>query len=412
MKIEILGSGREVGKSAILVSDRKTNIILDYGVKLQPEPPTYPIKPDKIDAAILTHCHLDHSGALPILSRKWKKPVFMNEVTLDLVRMLILDSMKIARKQEYSIPFSKNDLRRMIKNTKLINYNEQFRIGEFSCSLYDAGHIPGSASILLNNKKRVFYTGDIQTTESRLLRPCSLPEKTDVLITECTYSHKNHPEREEEENRFITSIEEVLAREETALIPVFAVGRAQEILLILEKYANKIALDGMAKSASDLIAQYSSYLKDAKRLKNVLRRIHWVETKKEREKALKKYSIIISSAGLLGGGPVLHYLREIKHNPESRIIFTGFLIEDSPGANLIETKIFENEEEKFKVHCELEQYDLSAHTDRDGLFEIIERLKPEKVICIHGEKCDEFAKDINKLGINAVAPKNGEVIKV
>ena len=414
MQIEILGSGHEVGKSAILVSDEKTKIMLDYGVKLQPEPPKYPII-KRTDAVILSHAHLDHSGGLPLLYKKWKQPCFMTDVTFDLASLLLLDSMKVSKIQGYGTPFDKGNFRKMVKYTKLVNYNEVFHIGGFHCSLFDSGHIPGSAGILLNNKKKVFYTGDIQTMNSHLLRGCQLPSKVDVLITESTYSYKDHLRREKEEENFLKSIEEILAKEEIALIPVFAVGRAQEILLMLERYAGKIALDGMAKKASDIISYYSHYMRNPKKLKYILKKVHWIRTKEDRSKALKNCPIVVSSAGMLGGGPAVNYLREIKGKTGSRVLFTGFLVEDSPGWKLIKTKIFENAEERFDVHCELHQFEMSAHTDKTGLMNIIKKTRPERVICVHGESkyCENFAKEIQeKLKIDAFAPKNRELIKV
>ncbi len=413
MQISILGNGHEIGRAAFLVSDSKSSVMLDYGVKIQPEPPQYPIKA-KPDAIILSHAHLDHNGAIPVLYEKAKPGLFMTDITLDLSKMLILDSMKVARKNGYDVPFSKGSVKIMLKNAKLVNYNEKFRIGNFNCRLYDAGHIPGSAGALLENGKRIFYTGDIQTNESNLLHGCALPKACDTLITESTYSQKNHPLREKEEEQLVAHVEEALAREEVALFPVFAVGRSQEVLLILEKYTKRIALDGMAKKASDIVSQYPAYLKDKKRLKNILRKVHWVHGHESRIKAAKHFPIIIASAGMLGGGPAIHYLREIKHRPESKVLFTGFLVEDSPGLELLETKIFKTAEEQFKVHCEIEQFELSAHTDRRGLFSIIRRLNPETVICVHGEKTKEFAHDIGKAfpSVQAVAPKNGDVIKI
>ena len=118
---------------------------------------------------------------------------------------------------------------------------------------------------------------------------------------------------------------------------------------------------------------------------------------------------------MLGGGPAVNYLREIRSNAKSRVLFTGFLVEDSPGWKLIKTNIFENAEERFDVHCELQQFELSAHTDKTGLLDIIRKTRPEKVICIHGEGkyCESFAKEVQeKFKIDAVAPKNGEVIKL
>ena len=413
MQIHVLGSGREVGKSAILVQDNKTKIMLDYGAKLQPEPPKYPPR-QKVDGVVLTHAHLDHSGALPILYKKWNQPCFMTDVTMDLTNLLLTDSIKVGKRQGFGTPFGKKDVSSLIRHTKIVQYNQDFRIGSFSCSLFDSGHIPGSAGVFLENGKRIFYTGDIQTEQSNLLYGCYLPDKVDVLVTESTYSYKEHANKLKEQERFLKAVEETIAKEEDALIPVFAVGRAQEILLMLEQYGNKIALDGMAKAASEIISYYGYYLRNAKKLKNVLKRVHWIRTREDRAKAMKHYPIIVTSAGMLGGGPAVHYLNEMRKKPESRVLFTGFLVEDSPGWKLIKTSVFDNAEEKFDVHCELNRFELSAHAGKSGLFSIIKKLRPKQVICVHGEdkNCKAFAKEIESHGIQAFAPKNGEGIRI
>ncbi len=410
MKIEILGSGREVGRSGILVKGR-TSVVLDYGVKIQPEPPQY--LHQGADACVISHSHLDHVGSAPNLFKSGKPAMYMTDVTLAGSELLLRDSFKVGKKIGNPTPFSEHDIETMVKRTVSVPYRKLFNINEFKCQLYDSGHIPGSSSILLDNGKKIFYTGDIQTYESNLLKPAQLPNKVDVLITESTYGLKNHPNRQKEEQRFVEHVEEALSRSEVVLIPVFAIGRAQEVLLILEKFADKIAIDGMARSASEIIARHGAYLKEPKRLHNVLKKTKFIHTNKERITALEKYPVIISSAGMLGGGPAIHYLRAMQKRKQSKVLFTGFLVEESPGRNLIQTKIFQTAEERFHVHCELEQFNLSAHADRAGLFKIIEHTKPEMVICVHGDSCEKFAKDIaERYNIQAFGPANGEVIGV
>lgn len=415
VEIEMLGAGNEVGRSAILVRGVE-NILLDCGVKIQPEPPKYPDLPKGIDACVISHAHLDHCGAAPMLFANGTKNMYMTDATLELSTLLINDSMKVARKEGYFTPFGKNDLKAMIKGTRAMNYNHKFRIGGFSCSLYDAGHIPGSAGVLMHsikNGRKIFYTGDIQTADSQLLRGCRLPAGADTLIIESTYGVRDHPPREKEEKRLLEEVEEALAQNEVVLMPVFAIGRAQEVMLILEKYAGRIALDGMAKSASEIVSNHGRYLKNKGRFRNMLKRVKFIRTDAERAKALGRYPIIITSAGMLGGGPAIHYLRAMQKWKASKVIFTGFLVEESPGRNLIETKIFKNAEEQFHVHCELHQFGLSAHAGRSGLFDIIRKLKPKQVICVHGDQCGEFAKDISeRFGIDAFAPKNGESVRI
>ncbi|MBI5061155.1 MAG: MBL fold metallo-hydrolase [Candidatus Aenigmarchaeota archaeon] len=413
MRIEFLGGAGEVGKSAVFIKDRDTNIILDYGTKLQTDPPSFPVEAEDVSAAILSHAHLDHSGGLPILYKKEKPPLFTNDITLESISLLLKDSMKIARKEHYPLPYSRTDFKKMLKHAKLMMYEEDFKIDNFHCQLYDAGHIPGSAGILLDNGKRIFYTGDIKLDSTRLLNGCKLPIDIDVLITESTYSDREHPDREEEEKKFLASIDEALSLDETTLVPVFALGRAQEVLLILEKYADKIALDGMAKKASEIVLDFKHYLKDPKKLKNILKKITWVRTDAERERAVKKYPIIVTTAAMMGGGPVLYYLRHLSSRPEAKVLFTGFLIEDSPAKVLIDTGLFETIEEKFNVHCDLHQFDLSSHAGHSELIEIIKRTNPKQVICVHGDECKDFAKGIeSKLDIPATAPKNGDILEI
>ena len=412
MELEICGNGNEIGRSAFLLKGDK-NLMLDYGVKLHPEPPSYPILPsDRIDAVLLSHAHLDHSGAIPALYNKRNIHSIMTDVTLDLTTLLLIDSLNISKKEGYDIPFTMHEIKLMKKNTFPIKYENVLKIGDFDCRFYDAGHIPGSAGIFIESGKSVFYTGDVQTTDSHLLNGCRLPKKADVVITESTYGYKDHSKREDEEKRFLDSVEETIANEENVLIPAFAVGRAQEILLMLEDYADKIVLDGMAKKASEIIDQYR-YHKDVKKLKNILRRVKWVHSRQERSNILKKRPIAVSSAGMLAGGPAVHYLREIRKQEESKVMFVGFQVEDSPGAKLIKSGIFDNGEERFNVKCKLEQYQFSSHTDRNGLKEIIQKLNPKTVIAIHGDKTKKFAEYIEKeTGVQALAPQNGDVIKL
>lgn len=412
MQIEILGSGKEVGKSAILVNEKT---LLDYGVKIQPEPPSYPPQVNP-DAVLLSHCHLDHSGAIPALYKKKQPPLFTNEVTMELTNLLLKDSLKIARLEGFKIPFTDQNRKKMIKNTVYVNYNQKFKIPNFEAQYFDAGHIPGSCSVHLKEKgtgKRLYYTGDIKYNKTHLLNGCALPHKTDILVTESTYGVTEHENRKSEEKRFLETIEGILANEQRALIPVFAVGRAQEVLLLLEKYADKIALDGMTRNASEIMEFYKKNIRDPKKLKRILKRIFWIKNKKDREKALKQFPLILSSAGMMAGGPIVGYLKALSNDPNTNLLFTGYLVEDTPGYNLLMGKDFKSKTEAFEVNCKIDKFDFSAHAGKSELMKIIQKTNPEQVICVHGEHTKKFARDIeNEFNIKAYAPKNQQTINI
>jgi len=415
MDLKFLGGAGEVGRSGILLSDAGHRICMDYGVKLGDIPPSTPIYLDRADAVILSHAHLDHCGALPVLWRNSTPPLFTNDVTLDQSIILLKDAMKIAFKEGYDVSWTKSEMRLMEREARLVKYNEQFRVGRFSCQLLDAGHIPGSAGTLLTHDsgKRIFYTGDIHIEGTRLLKGATLPKKADILITESTYGAKDHPSRREEENKVKAVVEEALASRETTLFPVFAVGRAQEILLVLEEYADRIALDGMAKEVAEAVLGYPYYVREPQRLKRILSKVFFVRSDKDRRRAADKYPIIVTTAGMATGGPVVYYLRELRAKPRTKVVFVGYLAEDTPARILLETGVFRTAEEQFKVQCDIRQFDFSAHAGRTELFDMIRLMKPKKVFAVHGDSCRQFADDVGaKFGIETYGPENGDTVPI
>jgi putative mRNA 3-end processing factor len=415
VEFTLLGGAREVGKSSILVETDGVSLILDSGIKLT-EPPTYPLPVEDASALILSHSHLDHCGNIPALYRQKPMPMYLTAVTQELSHMLQHDSLKIDKLKGYPLRYSDKDVDKMASNEIKAEYNKEYSIhGETSLTLYNAGHIPGSAGVMLETDgRKIFYTGDTKASETRLQPKAEYPEKADIVICESTYGDRNHPDRRDVESEFLAEVESTLDRGGIALIPAFAIGRAQEILLVLRDMDYDVYLDGMAKKASQIILKHSDSVKNPDLLHEVVSNSSWVKSRQQRKQILKEPCIIVTTAGMLEGGPVVDYLGRLHRDSNSSIILTGFQVEDCNGRLLLDKGFIVDEVSgrKFKVNMNVSQYDFSAHSDQGELVKTVRDMNPQEVILVHGdpESCDALAQELSEFNVHV--PELGESINI
>ena len=413
MNFTFLGGSREVGRSAFVLEDEK-RLLLEYGIKLH-QRTEYPIPfQGFVDYVILSHAHLDHSGYIPAVYETCSPPCIATYPTQALSALLVKDSMKVQKLKKQKVNFSSASFKKMLTNFIPLPYNQQFSLSKnMSLTFTDAGHISGSAiSTIDAGGKKVVYTGDFKLGETWMHKGAEFVDECDVLLIESTYAEREHPDRRKLEEQLYSDIAAVLERDGNALLPCFAVGRSQEVIQMLRYFDGgvKIFLDGMAKTASEIMLDYPSYLKNAKYLRNCLRSAEWVNSPAQRKKALSKPSVIVSPAGMLDGGPSLRYALSL--NEESEIILTGFQVPGTNGRMLLEEKKMRVNGIIQDVKTPVKYYDFSAHASRSDLFEFVDRASPERIFCIHGDSCESFAEQLRSKGYDAVAPKNGESFEV
>ena len=269
MEVKVLGAANEVGRSGFLVNCNGTNLLLDYGVLFGKRgmPPEYPlhVKPKDLDAIIITHAHLDHSGNVPSLFVSGNTDVYATPPTFDLTRLLIEDMLKITKDAQ---PFGLPELNNMMRNAKEIGFREKITKGNATFELRETGHVIGGGSVLVESqKKRLFYTGDIKTHGSRMLREADLDVgDIDLLIIESTYSQTEQKPRKESERELIEFANEVMDRKGVLFIPSFSVERSQEMACILRSsnFNHKIIMDGMALKVNEIMFNHPDYLRDPK----------------------------------------------------------------------------------------------------------------------------------------------------
>ena len=419
MEIKILGAAKEVGRSAFLVSNENSNILMDYGVLLKKEP-QFPlhVKPKDLHAVVLSHAHLDHSGFLPSLFLSSSKfPVLSTNPTIELSQLLIEDMIKISG---FYLPFENIDLDRMLKSHKNLQYREPYSINETNITLYESGHVLGGSTIVVENKgKRIFYTGDINTRGSKILRPADLDiDEIHLMIIESTYSQTNQIPRLQSEKELLEFAYKIIDNGGTLFVPAFSVERAQEIACVFKayKFPHKIVMDGMALKVNEIMLKYPEYIRDPIVFKKYIEEVEWIRDWKSRRRLIKEPCVIISPAGMLVGGSAIFYMQNIMMSDKNGIALVSYQGENTPGRMLLEKGTFKVNGKMKKCLAEVKQFEFSGHNSRDELFEILDSIKGNpKVLTVHGDgnACIKFAEEIReKYGLDAIAPNSGDIFKV
>ncbi len=456
VRVTALGGCREVGRSCFLLSTPETKVLIDCGVNVGSDdngtpylyiPEVTPIS--QIDAVVLTHAHLDHSGLIPLLYKYgFEGPVYCTPPTRDLMALLQLDFIDVAAKEGKTIPYESSMIRETLKHTITLNYGDVTDIApDMKLTMHNAGHILGSSVVHFHvgdGLYNIAFTGDYKYEKTRLFDPAvnSFP-RIETIITESTYggSKDIQPSRREAENRLKDIVKETIARGGTVLIPAFAVGRSQEVMLVLEEIIRKgfiddnipVYLDGMIWEATAIHTTYPEYLNSD--LKNLIFHkgmnpfladcFEQVDSVEKRKDILTnpRPGVILATSGMLNGGPIMEYLRAYGPDEKNALVFVGYQAEGTMGRRLqkgwSEIPVYSNgKSDIIKINLQVQTVDgFSGHSDRRQLMDYIKKMKPrpEHVLTEHGDEksCLDLASSIyRKYRIETRAPMNLETIRL
>lgn len=427
VRITVLGGAQAVGRSAILVQTRESQVLLDCGINpgsrnsLEAFPrldaPQFDI--DLLDAVIISHSHLDHCGFLPFLFKYgYDGPVYCSAPTASLMTLLQLDYLDVLSKQGVMSPYDQKDVRKAVLHTIPLRYGVVTDIApDIRLTLHNAGHILGSSVTHLHigeGLHNLVYTGDYKYAKTMLLEPAAIEfPRVETMITESTYGapRDTMPSRMEAEERLASVINETLDQGGKVLIPVPAVGRAQEIMLVIDGYMRQgllkeapVFIEGMISEATAIHTAYPEYLSRQVRNRILHEGINPFQsdffTIVEHPSARKEIvegepSIVMATSGMLEGGPVVDYFKYLASDKNNLIVFVSYQIKGTMGCRvqkgLMETPMINNDGkiEIVKVNLRVESIEgFSGHSDRRQIISYIRRVTPrlERLIVCHGEK--------------------------
>ncbi len=454
VRVGFLGGAGQVGRSCILLQTQESRVLIDVGIDVSRDDiNAFPILSvpefnlNEIDAVIVSHAHMDHSGFVPALFRYgYRGPVYVTAPTRDVMTLLQLDYIKIMMQSGKEPMYNADDIKEMLKHTIVLDYDEVTDITpDVRITFHNAGHILGSAMVHIhigNGLHNLLYTGDLKFIRTELLDPAITKfQRLESLIIESTYGGKNDilPRREEAEEELIKIIENTIERGGKVLIPVLGVGRAQEVMLIIEKAISSgrlkkipVYIDGMVWDITAIHTAYPDFL--SKRVRNRIYNSNnpfladffkRVGSNKEREMVIEKNEpcVIVATSGMLTGGASVQYLKELGENPNNSLIFVSYLAEGTLGRRIIsgerEFSFKENGNIRHvKINLEVHHvHGLSGHADRKELGRFLKYLtpKPKKIIVVHGEKSK--SKELksffeNRFRIETIVPKNLEIVRL
>src|SRR3989339_243217 len=455
VRVSYLGSGRQVGRSCILLQTSESRVMLDCGINVAASgPDAYPMleAPEfnilDLDAVIISHAHLDHSGFLPYLFKYgFKGPVYCTAPTRDVMALLQLDLIKIAKNDGRDPLFTSDDVKEMVKHTIIADYDEVTDITpDIRITMYNAGHILGSAMVHLhigNGLHNLLYSADTQYAKTSMLSPAITQfPRLETLLIEATYGGKDCilPPRLDQENHLKSIIKDTLRQGGKVLIPVLGTGRAQEVMVVLEQAMRTgqlekipVYIDGMVWDITAIHTAYPEYLKSTVR-KQIFHKdqnpflaenFSRVGSAKERKQVIEETGscVILATYGMLVGGPSVEYLKHLGDNPKNTLIFVAYQGEGSLGRRIQrgEREIAFSSgtsQEILNIRCEVFNIEgFSGHSGRLQLMNYVYKCspRPKKVIVVHGEssRCLDLASSMHKkYRIETVAPRNLEAVRL
>ncbi len=453
IRLTILGGGRQVGRSCILLQTPQSKILLDCGLDVAgrgqdkfPYLNVSEFKINELDAIVLTHAHLDHGGLIPYLFKMgFRGPVYMTYPTRDISALLALDFIGVAYKQASAPLFSSTDIKEMVKHTICLNFNEVTDIApDIRITFYNSGHALGSALIHINvgnGAHNLLYSGDMKFIRTKLLdRAVSNFPRLETMIIESTYGSKDDvlPSRTDSEDELIKTIKETIEKKGKVLIPELGLGRAQETMLVLEEAMREnklpkipIYIDGMIWDINGIHTAYPDFLNSNVRteifqdnnpfVSDTFKR---VGSQLERKEVIEGGPcVVLATSGMLVGGASVEYFKHFASNKNNKICFVcyqgvgslGRQVQD--GFKQVKMNI-DGKEEIIEINMEIVSITgLTAHAGRNELLEFVNRCqpRPNRIIINHGEqsKCLDLASSIYKLHhIETNVPRNLETIRL
>jgi KH/beta-lactamase-domain protein len=452
-----LGGFGQVGRSCMLLTTTESKILIDCGVNPGVKSPmeSYPrldwanITLDDLDAIVISHAHLDHTGFLPVLCKYgYKGPIYCTEPTLPMMNVIQLDAIKVAAAQGRAPIYSEADVKQIMRQAITLSYGTVTDISpDIKLVLSNAGHILGSATChfhIGNGDHNFVYTGDLKFGKSILFESANWNyPRVETLLIESTYGAKEdiQPTREEVETAFVNTINTILKDGGKVLIPIPAVGRAQEIMMVIAQYMKSgqmveapVFMEGMIAEATSIHEAYPEYLSRDLRQKiletddNPFDAEYFtnIEHGDAREEPLRDGTpcIIMATSGMLEGGPVLEYFKSIAPQKKNKIVFVSYQVNGTlgrrvlDGAKQVSMLGKEGKVEVVNVECGVEKLDgFSGHSDYNQLMSFIHKLRPKlrRVLVNHGErrKSENLAMSIRRMyRLPAHYPQIQEAIKL
>jgi putative mRNA 3-end processing factor len=409
MEIRFLGGASQVGSLGMVLKGAGGTLLFDYGMT-PTDPPAYPAPAPPVDDIFLTHAHIDHSGMIPRAASVSDCHVHATALTAEVSGILLKDSLKIARMEGYAEPFSDEELRRGLESFTGMEPGGQVEAGGLTVESHRAGHIPGASMYTVDDGSRTaLFTGDINTIDTNLVERCR-PVECNTLVLESTYAGREHEARKKIEHALLEKVEDVVDRGGLAVVPAFAVGRTQEVLMLLAKSGLEVWVDGMGKLVTEIYLDHPGYLADPRGLKRAIGKVNKVRSPMSRERAMKG-DVVITTSGMLDGGPALDYIKTIRKDTRSAILLTGYQVEGTNGRRLMEEGMLDFFGVLQEVKTEVGFFDLSAHAGHSELVKFAQSCNPEKVVLCHGDNREELASALAD-GFEVLMPVEGEGLEI